>query len=127
MASGVSGYEQVLVDHLSEGEWESWKRGVKGDTRVLGEGFLGTELGLEIRISWDIVPKNRIGGGADLLSLPGREGSQEGVQPVRKQPGRRRTLRPLPEIQMLEDLTDDFGLVTEGDDFHPGTTSYSLS
>jgi len=32
--SGVSGYEQVLVDNLSEGEWERWKRGVKGDTRV---------------------------------------------------------------------------------------------
>ena len=45
MESGVSEYEQVFVDNLSEGEWERWKRGVKGDTRVLGEGFLGTELG----------------------------------------------------------------------------------
>jgi len=48
--SGVSGYEQVFVDNLSEGEWERWKRGVKGDTRVLGEGFLGTGLGARNRI-----------------------------------------------------------------------------
>ncbi len=33
------------MDKLSEAEWERWKRGVKGDTRVLGEGFLGTEPG----------------------------------------------------------------------------------
>jgi len=39
------GYEQVFVDDLSEGEWERRKRGVTGDTGVLGEGFLGTELG----------------------------------------------------------------------------------
>ena len=45
MESGVSGHEQVFVGNLSEGEWKRWKRGVKGDTRVLGEGFLGTELG----------------------------------------------------------------------------------
>jgi len=24
--SGVSGYEQVFVDNLSEGEWERWKK-----------------------------------------------------------------------------------------------------
>ena len=43
MESGVSGYDQVFVDN-SEGEWERWKSGVTGDTRVLGERFLGTEL-----------------------------------------------------------------------------------
>ena len=43
--SGVSGYEQVWVDPLSKGEWERWKRGVKGDTRVWDEGFVVTELG----------------------------------------------------------------------------------
>ena len=52
MESGVSGYEQVFVDNLSEGEWERWKRGVKGDTRVLGEGFLGTELGARNQDKW---------------------------------------------------------------------------
>ncbi len=41
--SGVIGYKQVFVDDLSEGEWERWRRGMKGDTRVLGEGFVGTE------------------------------------------------------------------------------------
>ena len=43
--SGVIGYKQVFVDDLSEDEWERWRRGMKGDTRVLGEGFVGTELG----------------------------------------------------------------------------------
>jgi len=56
------------------------------------------------------------------LSLPGREGSQEGVQLVRKQPGRGRTLRPLPEIQMPEDPVDDSRLVDAGDNLHPGAT-----
>ena len=57
-----------------------------------------------------------------MLSLPGREGSQEGVQLVRKQPGRGRTLRPLPEIQMPEDPVDDSRLVDAGDNLHPGAT-----
>ena len=95
---------------------------MKGDIRVLGEGFQAPSWGLEIRISWDIVPENRIGGGSDLLSLPGREGSQEGVQLVREQPGRGKTLRPLPEIQMPEDPVDDSRLVDAGDNLHPGAT-----
>ena len=35
MESGVCGYELVFVDDLSEGEWERWTRGVKGDTRSI--------------------------------------------------------------------------------------------
>ncbi len=51
----------------------------------------------------DMVPEQRICGGADPLSLLRREGRQEGLELMRKQPGRRRTLRALPEVQMLED------------------------
>ncbi len=64
MASGVSGYEQVFVnhlstgvDHLSEGEWERWKRGVKGGARVLGEGFVVTELGARNQDKWGHRPR----------------------------------------------------------------------
>ena len=51
MASGVSGYEQVFVDNLSEGEWGKWKRGVQGDIRVLGKRFVVTELGARNQIA----------------------------------------------------------------------------
>ena len=51
MKSGVSGYEQVFVDNLSEGEWGKWKRGVQGDIRVLGERFVVTELGARNQIA----------------------------------------------------------------------------
>jgi len=57
----------------------------------------------------DIVPENRIGGGSDLLSLPGRAGSQKGFQLVRKQPGRARTLRPLPEFKCWRILRMTWG------------------
>ncbi len=54
----------------------------------------------------DLIPENRIRGGSDFLSLPGRERSHKGFQLVRKQLGRGRTLRPLPQIQMPEDLPE---------------------
>ncbi len=39
--------------------------------------------------------------GSDLLSLPGREGSQEGVQLVRKQPGQVTSVRTSRQIPSL--------------------------
>jgi len=45
------------VDHLSDGEWERWKRGVKRDTGVLGEGFLGTELEARKQDMWGHRPR----------------------------------------------------------------------
>ncbi len=50
------------------------------------------------------------------MSLPGRERSQKGFQLVRKQLGRGRTLWPLPQIQMPEDLADHLRLLDPGDD-----------
>jgi len=76
----------------------------------------------------DIVPENRIRGGSDFLGLPGRERSHKGFQLVRKQLGRGRTLRPLPQIQMAEDLADHLRLLDPGDDLHfaaaVGTTKW---
>ncbi len=70
----------------------------------------------------DIVPENRIRGGSDFLSLPGRERSHKGFQLVRKQLGRGRTLWPLPPIQMPVDLADHLRLLDPGDDLHFAAT-----
>ncbi len=56
------------------------------------------------------------------MSLPGRERSHKGFQLVRKQPGRGRTLWPLPKIQMPEDLADHLRLLDPGDDVHFAAT-----
>jgi len=69
----------------------------------------------------DIVPENRIGGGSDFLGLPGGERSHKGFQLVRKQLGRGRTLRPLPQVQMAEDLADHLRLLDPGDDLRLAT------
>ena len=52
------------------------------------------------------------------MGLPGRERSHKGFQLVRKQLGRGRTLRPLPQVQMAEDLADHLRLLDPGDDLH---------
>ncbi len=56
------------------------------------------------------------------MSLTGRERSHKGFQLVRKQLGRERTLWPLPQVQMPEDLADHLRLLDPGDDLHFAAT-----
>ena len=90
--------------------------------RHTGIGSRMKSLGFSAVPDRDIVPENRIRGGSDFLSLPGRERSHKGFQLVRKQLGRGRTLWPLPQVQMPEDLADHLRLLDPGDDLHFAAT-----
>ena len=100
------------------GGWIGPSAGIRVESRRSGTRKLKSP-GSSAAVDGHIVPEDGICGGSHPLSLAGREGGHESLQFVGKQSGRWwRAWRMLPQIQVLEDLSDDGPLCEEGKDLH---------
>ena len=98
---------------------EKGKNRAERDTQVLDPAWAP---GGSVFPNWDVVPEERVAGGSDGLSLLGRKRGQEALEFVGEESGWGRALGLLPEIEVLEDVSNHAALFDHRDDPELGVT-----